>query len=92
MYQALKHSVTWAGILFLGGCALWRPQLGMSVDEFDEMCRKSGLSWQSRIVEAEGKRESRACGGAMYYYFLDGRLVRIDQGQLPLQRIEVQVK
>lgn len=92
MLATMHKSLIFFLLTSLAGCALWRPHLGMTTNDFDSMCRKSGLSYQSRIVQAEGNKESRSCGAAKYYYFVDGKLVRIDQGQLPLQRIELIVK
>lgn len=79
--------------LLLVGCAVWKPSLGMSVAEFDSMCFKSGVSYQSQVVQAQDNYEIRVCGGVTnFYYFVNGKLVRIDQGQLPKQRYQIEVK
>ncbi len=89
----LKNKNLLAASLIIGltACSSWNPNLGMTASDFDSMCFKSGLSYKSSIVQAEGDREVRVCGAARYYYFNNGRLVKIDQGELPQQRIKIEV-
>jgi hypothetical protein len=77
----------------LTSCSTWNPNLGMTTSDFDSMCFKSGLSYKSSIVQAEGNKEVRVCGGSRsFYYFDNGKLIRIDQGQLPQQRLNIEIK
>lgn len=86
----------WLYTLSLGltACAIWNPNLGMTISEFDSMCFKSGLSYKSHIVQAAGTKEIRTCGSGTnrFYYFDNDKLVRIDQGQLPQQRLSIELK
>jgi len=90
----MKRLLIFISFSGLSACAIWNPKIGMSTEEFDSMCFKSGLSYKSQIVEAEGVKEVRVCGSGnnRFYYFNNDKLIRIDQGYLPQQRIQIEVK
>jgi hypothetical protein len=43
------------------------------------------------LAYLDGNVKAYKSGGA-YYYFLDGKLIRIDQGMLPAQTIRLELK
>ena len=69
-------------------------KLGMSFKEWDKQCHW-GMYRQSILVWAEGNLEVYTCQTLMpdlFYYFEDGILVRVDQGQHYKRRIAVEIK
>ena len=69
-------------------------QLGMSFKEWDKQCHW-GMYRQSILVWAEGNLEVYTCQTLTpdaFYYFEDGILVRVDQGQHYKRRIAVEIK
>ncbi len=70
---------------FIAGCKLPTYTLGMTESQF-----KSQNKWTANLVEASAERTvyripDNALPGQpvtyMYYYFVDGKLTRIDQGE-----------
>lgn len=73
-------------VLVLTGCqSTFGPQIGMTEKQ-----------WLHRtligdLVYMEGSVKAYRSGGA-YYYFKDGVLVKIDQGIIPAQKIEMEIR
>ena len=68
--------------------------IGMSFKEWDKQCHW-GMYRQSILVWAEGNLEVYTCQTLtpdVFYYFEDGILLRVDQGQHYKRRIEVEIK
>lgn len=74
--------------LLLTGCA-FAPELGTSEQEF-----RSKAVWYSaedyRFVAAQGDTRVYQLNG-VFYYFVNGALDRVDQGQLYQERLEVTI-
>jgi hypothetical protein len=59
-----------------------RTHLGMSFEK-----------WDNDLVGAEGDLEVYQCRSEnIYYNFRDGTLIKVDQGEMYKQRIEVEIK
>jgi hypothetical protein len=76
----------------LVSCTTFQPKLGMTLQEWKSECRTKNLS-SGNLVRAEDNVEVYYCDNVnVFHYFRDGILVRIDQGQLPKERLEVEIK
>jgi hypothetical protein len=86
MFKALRFFVLSGSLTLLVGClSMSSTRLGM--DEKDWL--RSTLI--ADLVYLEGDVKAYRSGGA-YYYFLSGKLARIDQGMLPAQTIKLEIK
>jgi len=75
----------------LSGCAGFQPRIGMSVSQYKSECRATNWT-NAKLVRAEGDVEVYYCDNVyIYSYFKNGRLVRVDQGRLPKQEIELNI-
>lgn len=78
-------------LIVLAGCASFQPRIGMTIDEWKSECRVKNWT-NGTLVRAEGDMEVYYCDNVnVFYYFKDGTLVRIDQGKLPKQEIELEI-
>lgn len=92
----MKYFITSIALLVVVtvyGCGSWRPHIGMSFEEWDKQCLKRTWS-HGALVGAEGNLEVFYCDHMpnVFYYFEDGILVKVDQGEHYKQRIEVEIK
>jgi hypothetical protein len=73
------------------GCS-FKPHLGMSFEKWDKQC--ASINYQGGyLVEAEGNLEVYNCETRdVFFYFRGGILIKMDQGQLYKERIEVEIK
>jgi hypothetical protein len=64
----------------------------MSFEKWDNECLKAAYQY-STLVGAEGDLEVYQCRSEnIYYNFRDGTLIKVDQGEMYKQRIEVEIK
>jgi hypothetical protein len=76
--------------VLITSCGSWNPVIGMTEQELYSMYHNSVDGCLPRLVGAEGnQRTLMACSN--FYYFVDGRLQRIDQGILPEERIRITI-
>ncbi|MEY2167786.1 MULTISPECIES: hypothetical protein [unclassified Rhodanobacter] len=91
--KRLQTTAILIATLLLAACTTFRPRLGMSYNEWRDNWARSFNNWTPpRMVAAQGDEEVWTFGDGVYYYFVDGSLVKMDQGQLMQQRIQVEVK
>lgn len=76
-------------VLLLTGCT-FAPDIGITEQEFRNQFRFSATD-DLRFVGAQDNVRVFETND-VFYYFVDGRLDRVDQGQLYQQRIEVTVQ
>lgn len=87
-YRRMPLIVIFAAI---AGCAGFQPKIGMTLDEWKSECRTKNWS-NGTLVRAEDGVEVYYCDNVnIFHYFKDGKLVRIDQGKLPKQEIDLKV-
>jgi hypothetical protein len=67
-------------LVLLAACVAWNPQIGMSYSEFQDHWNQSDNMDSPRLVADDGETRVYETNGA-FYYFVDGRLELIDQGQ-----------
>tara|TARA_R110001592_G_C12949364_1_gene731210 strand:+ start:107 stop:370 length:264 start_codon:yes stop_codon:yes gene_type:complete len=77
--------------LVLGGCVAWNPQLGMTYPEFQEHWDVSDNLDSPRLVADDGTTRVYETDN-IFYYFVDGQLDRIDQGQRFEKRVRVTIE
>jgi hypothetical protein len=87
----MRIAVIIALVLFISACATWNPTIGMTFDEFRTHWTYSSNYDPLRLVGDDGSTRVYESGD-VFYYFVAGRLNRIDQGQLFEQRIRVTVE
>lgn len=83
-------------VVLAGGCASPRAYLGMSQQEFVASVNATGFLGNSvtveRLTDHEAVyREDLGTSGAMFYYFVDGRLARMDRGVPQQQRVQYEI-
>jgi hypothetical protein len=67
------------------GCqSTFGPELGMTEKSWLRRTLVADLVYMEQGVKAYRS-------GGVYYYFVDGKLARIDQGRLPPQEVKVQL-
>ena len=83
----LMMKITGVAILmFLGGCqSMSSTQIGMTEKDWLRSTFIADLSYM------DGNVKAYRSGGA-YYYFVDGKLTRIDQGVIPAQTIRLEMR
>jgi hypothetical protein len=73
-------------VFVLSGCqSTFGPQIGMTEKQWLHRTLVGDLAYM------EGSVKAYRSGGA-YYYFKDGILVKIDQGMIPAQKIEMEIR
>jgi len=83
---------TFIAVFLLSGCASFQPRLGISVDEWQSECMVHNWTAGQR-VKAEGNKEVYYCDNIyVFHYFEDGKLVKIGQGDLSKEQIELYIK
>lgn len=88
----IYRSIAIALVINLTACVSFQPRIGMTIEEWKSECRIKNLS-EGHLVRAEDNIEVYYCDNVnVFHYFEDGRLVKIDQGELPKQKIELEVK
>jgi hypothetical protein len=82
-----------AGALMLIGCAGFNPQSGMSYDEWKN---SAGLSFRG-VPELVGMKDNITVyklplpqNNNTFYWFKDGRLIQVTQGELPQIRLQIE--
>ncbi len=75
-----------SGSLFFSGCiSVIGPELGMTEKQWFRRTLVADL------VYMEGNVKAYRSNG-VYYYFHNGVLVRVDEGRLPAQKIELEIR
>lgn len=85
-------SVVYVVALILVCCAThFRPYVGMREKDFIQHYRM--VYWNDPVMSyADDEIKIYTLGHKQYYYFEDGRLFKIDQGELQQERREFDVK
>nr|WP_294947099.1 hypothetical protein [uncultured Mucilaginibacter sp.] len=75
-------------IIITSGCSVHNYTLGISEEEF-----KKHDKWLTQLVEKSAEltiyRKTDGIGRELYYYFVDGKLIRIDEGA-PKQTVVIE--
>jgi hypothetical protein len=92
VYAIDHRTISIALAIGLAACPGFQPRIGMTLEDWRNECRIKNLS-SGQLVRAERDIEVYYCDNVnVFHYFKDGILVRIDQGQLPKQQIELEIK
>jgi hypothetical protein len=84
--KLMKKITGVAILLFLVGCqSMSSTQIGMTEKDWLRSTFIADLSYMDGNVKAYRS-------GGMYYYFVDGKLNRIDQGVIPAKTIRLEVR
>lgn len=79
----LPHALLLILVICLSGCqSTFGPEIGMTEKSWLRRTLVADLAYME-----EGVKAYRS--GGVYYYFVDGKLARIDQGRLPPQEVKV---
>ena len=82
----MKKFAVFAALFALIGCqSMSSTQVGMTEKEWLKSTFIADLAYLDGNVKAYRS-------GGMYYYFVDGKLLRIDQGVLPAKTIRLELK
>lgn len=92
MYVIAHRSMSIALAIGLTACTSFQPRIGMTLEDWKNECRVKNLS-DGHLVRAENNIEIYYCDNVNVFHYFENRiLVRIDQGQLPKQQIELEIK
>ena len=89
--RRITHLTTAAALFILSACASYQPRLGMTYDQWRSHWLSSNNWGSPKLVAAQGGMEAWTLGDGVYLYFQDGRLSKLDQGQLYKQRMEIEI-
>ena len=84
-------SIILASLLLTSCLVAWEPRIGMTYSQFRSHWSESANMDEPRFVGADGSTRVYESDD-VFYYFVNDRLDRADQGQLFEQRIRVNVQ
>ncbi len=87
----MKIFMAIALVVLLSSCVTWNPTLDMTFQQFQDHFNLSDNYDPLRLVGDDGTTRVYETGD-VFYYFVSGKLNRIDQGQLFEQRIQISVQ
>ena len=71
-------------LLMVGCASTFSPEIGMSEKLWLRTTLIADLAYMEKNVKAWKS-------GGVYYYFVDGKLAKVDQGKLPAQKILMEI-
>lgn len=80
-----------ATTFLLVGCAVYQPRIGMTYDEW-----RRSVDWKEvqniKIVAAKEGMQVWTLDDGVFLYFENGRLVKVDQGELMQRRYQIEIR